>query len=213
MIIEQIIGNTEDVELGNRRVEVVYMRSDDLVKRVQRVETDCGTELGIRLGEPRDLRDGDILYADGERTIVLRVLPDRLLVIRPQSIGQMGFIAHQIGNRHVPAQFEGDTMLVQYDRLLAELLNQHGIPFTDEERAVRQAFRPIGHSHDHAPGHAHGVGRSHDHDHGRDDGEISPRHGGQARRRDGHGHDRDSRERALDGRGSGEAGHGHGRFG
>ncbi|MBB6729881.1 urease accessory protein UreE [Cohnella zeiphila] len=171
MIIERIVGNTEKTELGSKRIEIVYMRSDDLVKRVQRVETDRGTQLGIRLSEPKDLCDGDILFADEGRAVVLRVLPDLLIVIRPRSTGQMGFIAHQIGNRHVPAQFEGDTMLVQYDRLLTELLEQHEVPFIVEERAVRQAFRHIGHSHDHAPGHSvrfspdDGYARGHEHPH------------------------------------------------
>jgi urease accessory protein len=167
MIIERIVGNTDRTELVSRQIEIVYMRSDDLVKRVQRVETDRGTQLGIRLGEPKDLCDGDILFADDEKAVVLRVLPDRLIVIRPHSIGQMGFIAHQIGNRHVPAQFEGDAMLVQYDRLLTELLQQHEVPFAVEERAVRQAFRHIGHSHDHAPGHSHSYSPDHRHEHGK----------------------------------------------
>ena len=85
--------------------------------------------------------------ADERNAIVVSVVPDRLLAIRPVSLRQMGFIAHQLGNRHIPAQFEEETMLVQYDRLLEELLGQHGVPYTIEERAVREPFRHIGHSH------------------------------------------------------------------
>ncbi|MCL6616910.1 MAG: urease accessory protein UreE, partial [Anoxybacillus ayderensis] len=70
-----------------------------------------------------------------------------LLVIRPTSIKQMGEIAHQLGNRHLPAQFEGEEMLVQYDYLVEELLKQLHIPYQREKRKVKQAFRHIGHSH------------------------------------------------------------------
>ena len=39
-------------------------------------------------------------------------------------------------------------MLVQYDYLVEELLQELQIPFKRENRKVKQAFRHIGHSHD-----------------------------------------------------------------
>ncbi|MER2141214.1 MAG: urease accessory protein UreE, partial [Priestia megaterium] len=54
----------------------------------------------------------------------------------------------QLGNRHLPAQFEGGDMLVQYDYLVEELLQQLDIPYKREKRKVKQAFKHIGHSHD-----------------------------------------------------------------
>ncbi|WP_274649058.1 urease accessory protein UreE [Paenibacillus humicola] len=147
MIIERIVGNIATTPLSAAHREKVYMRSDDLVKRIQRVTSDHGRVIGIRLQEPKDLQDGDILFADERNAIVISVIPDRLIVIRPETIRQMGFIAHQLGNRHTPAQFEENEMLVMHDRLIEELLQQHGVPYAVEERSVRQAFRHIGHSH------------------------------------------------------------------
>src|SRR4051794_9142358 len=71
MIIDQVVGNVEDMSTAGRHVERVYLSSDDLVKRIQRVTTDHGKEVGIRLKEPRDLIDGDILYMDDKNMIVL----------------------------------------------------------------------------------------------------------------------------------------------
>lgn len=148
MIIEKVIGNMATIEKKAPHTERVYMNSDDLVKRIQRVITDHGKEIGIRLKDNRDLMDGDVLYKDEENMIVISVKNDDLLVIQPTSIQQMGEIAHQLGNRHLPAQFEGHEMLVQYDYLVEELLQQLGIPFKRENRKVKQAFRHIGHRHD-----------------------------------------------------------------
>ncbi|EMR07709.1 Urease accessory protein UreE [Bhargavaea cecembensis DSE10] len=151
MIIEQILGNLDEMEpneIGNRHKEKILLESDALVKRIQRVKTDHGTEVGIRLKEPRDLRAGDVLYMDERNMIVIDVMTDDLLVIRPRTIGEMGMIAHQLGNRHLPAQFEGDEMLVQYDYLVEDLLKELGIPYVREDRKVKEAFRHIGHSHD-----------------------------------------------------------------
>lgn len=147
MIIEKIIGNVENMGLNGRHIERVYVSSDDLVKRIQRVTTDHGKEIGIRLKDPKDLKDGDILFMDQHNAIIVSVTDDDLLVIRPVSIKQMGEISHQLGNRHLPAQFEEDVMLVQYDYLVEELLVQLKIPYTRENRKVKQAFRHIGHQH------------------------------------------------------------------
>ncbi|OES44703.1 urease accessory protein UreE [Domibacillus iocasae] len=148
MIIEKVVGNVATDDIRAPHIERVFLASDELVKRIQRVKTDHGRELGIRLREPKDLQNGDVLYCDEKNMIVISVLADDVLTIMPESIGQMGDIAHQLGNRHLPAQFEGDEMIVQYDYLVEELLQQLEIPFRREERQVKKAFRHIGHSHD-----------------------------------------------------------------
>ncbi|WP_438350690.1 urease accessory protein UreE [Paenibacillus sp. FA6] len=151
MIIEKIITNLEKMdtsEIEKRHIEKVYLESAHLMKRIQRVTTDHGNELGIRLSDPRDLVAGDVLFMDDHNMIVIDVMSDDLLIIQPRSIKEMGTIAHQLGNRHLPAQFEDNDMLVQYDYLVEELLQQLGIPFKREDRKVKQAFRHIGHSHE-----------------------------------------------------------------
>lgn len=150
MIIEEIVTNIHDIspeERKNRHVEKVYLESADLMKRIQRVETDHGREVGIRLKNPRDLEAGDVLFMDDQNIIMIDVLSDDLLIIQPRNMFEMGTIAHQLGNRHLPAQFEGEEMFVQYDYLVAELLDELDIPFIREERKVKQPFRHIGHSH------------------------------------------------------------------
>lgn len=150
MLIERVETNIEHMEkeeIIRRHIEKVYLESDHLVKRIQRVTTDHGREIGIRLKDPRDLVAGDVLYIDDKNMIVIDVVADDLLVINPRSIKEMGTIAHQLGNRHLPAQFEDDSMMVQYDYLVEELLNELKIPYQREKRKVKQAFRHIGHSH------------------------------------------------------------------
>ena len=89
MIIEKILGNLHehpDAYAGHHKEKVV-LPSALLVKRIQRVTTDHGKELGIRLPTGSgDLRDGDILAADDTNLIVISVLPTDVLVIAPRSI-------------------------------------------------------------------------------------------------------------------------------
>lgn len=151
MIVEEVVTNIHKLsqeEIEKRHQEKVHLESSDLLKRIQRVKTDHDRELGIRLKNPIDLEAGDILYMDEENMIVIDVFSDDVLVLRPKDLNEMGTIAHQLGNRHLPAQFDGDEMIVQYDYLVEELLKQQGVSYTREERKMQEAFRHIGHSHD-----------------------------------------------------------------
>jgi urease accessory protein len=67
MIIEKVVGNVATLAKRAPHIERVYMESDDLVKRIQRVVTDHGKELGIRLKENRELIDGDVDCRFGKR--------------------------------------------------------------------------------------------------------------------------------------------------
>ncbi|WP_141604134.1 urease accessory protein UreE [Terrilactibacillus laevilacticus] len=150
MIIEKVIGNIEDWSIDDKKgkhVEKVYLESSDLLKRVQRVKTDHGREIGIRLPQYSELHVGDILFQDDHNMIVVDVLPDEIISILPRDIEEMGTIAHQLGNRHLPAQFEGAEMYVQYDYLVEELLEKLGIPFEKRQKKLKQAFKHIGHTH------------------------------------------------------------------
>jgi urease accessory protein len=148
MIIEKVIGNLNSIDRTGKHLERVLLESDALRKRIQRVKTDHGKELGIRLKENKELSDGDILYMDENNIIAIQTLEDDVLTIMPTTIGQMGEIAHQLGNRHLPAQFEEEVMFVQYDYLVEKLLKELNIPFRREKRKLKQAFRHIGHAHD-----------------------------------------------------------------
>ena len=56
LIVEEVVTNIEKMEkaeIEKRHIEKVYLESAHLVKRIQRVKTDHGTEIGIRLKSPQ----------------------------------------------------------------------------------------------------------------------------------------------------------------
>jgi len=82
MIIKETLGNIYAKAVKEKHVERVYLRSDDLLKRIQRVKTDHGNEIGIRLKEEKKLADGDILYEDENNMIIISVLKMSLSFVR-----------------------------------------------------------------------------------------------------------------------------------
>ncbi|AKK10585.1 urease accessory protein UreE [Corynebacterium uterequi] len=155
MIITALAGNTQEMDLAGYHVEKVWLPSAELVKRIQRVTTDHGREIGIRLpaGSP-DLRDGDILAMEADNAVVVAVLPTDVLVIAPRSITEMGQVAHALGNRHLQAQFfdadsdyAAEVMVVQYDHTVVDYLDQHSVPYTRQDRVMAVPFRHAEHTH------------------------------------------------------------------
>ena len=161
MIIEKVLGNLHDLpaatagEYAGLHQEKVVLPSAQLVKRIQRVTTDHGKEIGIRLPPGSgDLRDGDILHVAESTMIVVSVLPTDVLVVAPRTIHEMGVVAHSLGNRHLQAQFfdpgseyGAEVMVCAYDHTVEDYLKHVGVPYERQERVMPVPFRHAEHSH------------------------------------------------------------------
>jgi urease accessory protein len=143
-----VLGRLDGFELGSRRLERMPVRSDDLSKRVLRLETSVG-DIGLRFDGSERLHDGDVIFADNRLVIAVVVTADDVLVMQPASIRAAIALAHALGNRHLPIQTDGDAIVVRYDPLLEALAAEHGVSVRREARVIAEPFR-----HAHAP-HAH----------------------------------------------------------
>lgn len=165
MIVESVLFNLHNLtpgiaaELEPLHKEKVVLPGPELTKRIQRLSTDHGRELGLRLpAGSSDLRDGDVLLREEANLVVVSVLPTDVLVIRPNDIGQALFAAHSLGNRHLQAQFFGPSesdagndgahvMVVQYDHTVVSFLETHGVDYERRERIMPVPFRHAEHTH------------------------------------------------------------------
>lgn len=153
MIFNQVLGNINDIEdLNNVHIEKIYITSEESLKRIMRVNSDHNHEYGIALSENIELKDGDILYHDDKNIIIVKIKGDDVLVIKPNSMTEMGVIAHSLGNRHLQAQFEDGKMIIQYDALVENELKKDAIKYSRENLKLKKAFRHVefGHTHTHA---------------------------------------------------------------
>ena len=153
MIFNQVLGNIDDInDLNNLHIEKIYINSEDALKRIMRVNSDHNHEYGIALSENIELKDGDILYHDDKNIIIVKIKGDDVLVIKPNSMTDMGIIAHALGNRHLQAQFEDGKMIIQYDPLVEGELKRDNINYSRENLKLKKAFRHVefGHTHTHA---------------------------------------------------------------
>lgn len=147
MILDKILGNIKDMEDIHCHVERIYLESDELLKRVLRVTSDHGHEYGISLPKGSEMRDGDILFNDGHNMVVISVKEDDVIVITPRDINEMGEVAHNLGNKHLPVQIEDGKIIIQYDYLVEKFLQDLQANFERKNMKLKQAFRHVDHSH------------------------------------------------------------------
>ncbi|WP_300331599.1 urease accessory protein UreE [Fusobacterium sp.] len=159
MILDKILGNIKDMEHHHEEcehhhhdeyhihIERIYLESDELLKRVLRVKTDHGNEYGISLPKGSEMKDGDILFNDGHSMIIVSVKEDDVLVITPRDINEMGEVAHNLGNKHLPVQIEEGKIIIQYDYLVEKFLQEIKVEFERKNMKLKQAFRHVDHSH------------------------------------------------------------------
>lgn len=146
MLVENILGNIKDYDTKSKTIDRVKLSADDRLKQILRLKSDNGVEIGIKLNSGH-LHDGDILGQNDTSIFVVEFLPQSVLVIKPKDIMQMGFIAHSIGNKHIPAIFEDKNIIIEDDYLMQEWLQKEGVNFEKKDIVLKHALKHASHHH------------------------------------------------------------------
>lgn len=181
ILVEQIVGTLHEMEPAGRAIETFQIEWYEAGKRIQRKRTDAGSEIAIRfLKEGQRLNQGDILFMDDRRVIVVDVLPCDAIKIKPRSLLEMGSVCYEIGNKHLPVFIQNDEVLIPFENPIYKWLSAMGY---STERVTTKLLNIVNAAVEPHGGHAHG-GDSHDHSHGH-----SHSHGGHTHSHGDHDHE------------------------
>ena len=149
-----------DLPLAQTRLEAGHQRHttdrlslsyDDRFLRRKVLVTQSGQSLLVDLPSTTSLDHGDALELADGRLIAIEAAPEALLEVTAPDLTR---IAGHVGNRHTPCQIEAGRLLIQPDKVIADMLTLLGAA----TRPVQEPFPP--------EGGAYGHGRTHSHDHG-----------------------------------------------
>lgn len=145
MMITSVIRNLA-ASVPQKRVENLSLEWYETSKRVQRVQTDEGTALALRFtGESMQLREGDVLYEDEEKLIVVRVRPCQAICMRPSSLLEYAAVCFELGNKHLSVFFQEGEILLPYEESIFGWLDQLGYrPLVRAEKLWCQANPDLG---------------------------------------------------------------------
>lgn len=149
MIFKEILGNIKTISVNEQvKIDRIWVTSDELSKRILRATTEGGQEHGIDLSLSDDqLADGAILAMDDQEIILIRTLPEDVIIIQPSDINEMGIIAHLLGNSHKPIDVKEGVIMLQHDPVVIQMLEKNEIEFDLEKRSLSQALRHANFAH------------------------------------------------------------------
>ena len=140
MLCEKILGRADQTDLSGRQLDYVNIEWFEPFKKIHKKVTDKGEEVGIRLDDTvlsRGLYEGDILYLDKERALVVHT--PKCMVIRVKVDENHPHMAakvcYEIGNRHAPLFYgeEENTFITPYNEPMYLMLEKlHGVTATKE---------------------------------------------------------------------------------
>lgn len=121
--ISSVIGNIfQDKELSDKfeklqktmDCEILKFSRSELDKTRFRKQTDKGTDIGCILDSENKLHNGDVLYSNPEKFIVVEQVPEKVISIKIQTKSEeiLVKLGHIIGNRHRPIQIEKNGQII-----------------------------------------------------------------------------------------------------
>ncbi len=125
-----------------------------------------GKQVLVNLPQTTSLDHGGVLVTQDGAEIAIEAAPEPLLQVTGDRLHR---IAWHIGNRHTPCQIEDTRLLIQQDKVIADMLAKIGATVTE----ITEPFTPEGgayghgrtHGHSHSDIHGHGHDHTHDHGH------------------------------------------------
>ena len=130
--------------------DIISLTYDQRFIRRKKVKSDNGIEFLVNLPETKSLKPGQAFELDNLDLIKVLAKVEVLLEIKGNNLMQLLW---HIGNRHIPCQIEKDRVLIQFDKVIGDMILRLG----GKIHQVKEAFNP--------EGGAYGMGRTHGHKH------------------------------------------------
>ena len=152
MVINKVLGNISDVNVECNQLDKVYIEWYELDKKLMRKVSEFGEEIGIKVDV--GLKEGDILFQDDSKIIVVETLPTSLTSIHVDTMKEMGRLCFELGNRHLSLSIGENVVKVPYDEPTFLYLDKLG--FNPQKEEARFVDYTVCHGHgEHTHQHTH----------------------------------------------------------
>lgn len=121
MIIEKIYEKLSHI---NKKVETISIDWFERDKKILRKVTSSGEEIDIKIESI--LNEGDIVYQDDERVIVIEIYLCDLICVEVKSMKDVGRLCFELGNRHLSLAIDNDIVQCPFDNPTFEYLKKLG---------------------------------------------------------------------------------------
>lgn len=146
ILCETVLGCLKDEYLETQEIDYVDIEWHESFKRIHQKISQNGRKIGIRLGTEiltKGLREGDILWQEGQKVLVVRIPPCEVIAItidkhHPETAYK---VCYEIGNKHATL-IRGEEeiqFITPYNEPTLQLLQKlHGVHA--EKRVMKLDF-------------------------------------------------------------------------
>lgn len=120
-IINKPKGSITEKEFEGFSIDYVDIPWYDSEKRIQKLVTNKGINIGIRLdgdNVTRGLLQGDVLEVINGEAIVINIIEEKCIVVKANDLRTVAKVCYEIGNRHSPLFYSEDysELVLPYDQ-------------------------------------------------------------------------------------------------
>lgn len=127
ILVEQVVASEGGVELDGLEIDRLEIQWFEAGKPVLRKETAQGEDVSVRFFKHgQRLRQGDVLFRDDRKALVVDILPCEAIRIQPRTMLEMGIACYEIGNKHLPTFIQDDAILLPYEEPIFKWLEGKG---------------------------------------------------------------------------------------
>lgn len=135
LMCEQILGTIDDARFQGKSIDYVDIEWHEALMKIQRKTTYGGAEVGIHLNQEnisRGLRQGDVLYEEGDNVVVVNIPSCDAIEIRVANShhDMVSKICEEIASHHATLFRGADerTFITPYSELTLHMLTRfHGV--------------------------------------------------------------------------------------
>jgi urease accessory protein len=134
MLCDRVLYNIGSEPRADLAIDWLDLTWFDCTQRALRKRTRGGVDVGILLPVGQTPRHGDVLHRNEECIIAVDLLPAEVWVASPRGVEQMGRLAIELGNLHVPAEVAGEEMVLIPDGPVEAVLKRVGVSYRRDIR-------------------------------------------------------------------------------
>ena len=124
------------------------LTAEERTKSRHRFEMEDGQALYLRLPRGTLLRDGDLLLAETDSTLVrITAKPEPIFTITATTSVELLRAAYHLGNRHVPIEITETYLRISPDSVLQTMLEHMGMEVQEAVLPFQPEIGAYGHAH------------------------------------------------------------------
>lgn len=127
IVVSEIIRNAKGEDLSGKEIDFFDIEWFESTRKLLRKVSHKGVEVGLKiLKESLRLKHHDVIWEDGNKIMLINILPADAVVVQPKTMREMGTVCFEVGNQHIPIFIENDEVIIPYEDPIFHKLERAG---------------------------------------------------------------------------------------